>query len=246
MVGGAAAADAVARAHGLPSLRVGIHLVVVDGAPTLPPEHIPDLVDAGGRLRSDLLAFGLAVFLRPEVRAQLRAEIEAQFAAFKATGLRLDHVNAHHHFHLHPTVGAQLLDIGFRYGMAAVRVPREPQAALQRIDASTRANRDGLASLFAGIFGRRARRRGLSVPDRVFGLAWSGAMNAQRLCAVLHELPDGMTEIFCHPATTDRFPGAARGYRYCDELAALTSPAVEAAFRSSGAKRGGFSDFAPE
>jgi len=32
------------------------------------------------------------------VRAQLAAETEAQFAAFAATGLVLDHINAHKHF----------------------------------------------------------------------------------------------------------------------------------------------------
>ena len=42
------------------------------------------------------------------LRAQLRAEIEAQFAAFEATGLALDHVNAHKHFHLHPTIAGLL------------------------------------------------------------------------------------------------------------------------------------------
>jgi len=34
MVGGPAAADAVARARRLPDLRVGLHLVLVDGHPT--------------------------------------------------------------------------------------------------------------------------------------------------------------------------------------------------------------------
>ena len=38
------------------------------------------------------------------VKRQLRAEIEAQFAAFAATGLPFDHVNTHKHFHLHPTI----------------------------------------------------------------------------------------------------------------------------------------------
>ena len=37
MVSGAAAADAVARARALPRLRVGLHLVLVDGKPVLDP-----------------------------------------------------------------------------------------------------------------------------------------------------------------------------------------------------------------
>ena len=123
MVAGPAAEDAVARARRLPSLRVGLHLVLVDGMPVLPPERIPDLVDGDGRLRNDLARAGLEIFLRPRARAQVAAEIEAQFAAYRATGLPLDHVNAHHHFHLHPTVCSQMLRIGRRYGMSAARAP---------------------------------------------------------------------------------------------------------------------------
>jgi len=82
MVAGAAAADAVARARRLPSLRVGLHLVLVDGLPLLPPERIPDLVDARARLRSDVTTAGVGMFRRPRVRRQLAAEIEAQFCAY--------------------------------------------------------------------------------------------------------------------------------------------------------------------
>ena len=61
-----------------------------------------------------------------KIRAQLAAEIRAQFEAFARTGLHLDHVNAHKHFHLHPTLLEMLLRIGREYGVTAVRVPDEP------------------------------------------------------------------------------------------------------------------------
>jgi predicted glycoside hydrolase/deacetylase ChbG (UPF0249 family) len=60
------------------------------------------------------------------VRRQLAAEIRAQFEAFAATGLRLDHVNAHKHFHLHPTILSLMLSIGREFGLRAVRLPAEP------------------------------------------------------------------------------------------------------------------------
>ena len=244
MVRGAAAADAVARARRLSSLRVGLHLVLVDGTPLLPPERIPDLVDSDGRLRTDLVRVGIDILVRPGVRRQLAAEIEAQFAAYRATGLPLDHVNAHHHFHVHPGVSGQVLAIGKRYGMRAVRVPREPAHMVARID--PRAPwRDGLAAaVWIALLERRVRRHGLSAPDRVFGRAWSGAMSEQRIGGVLRSLTDGVTEIYCHPATTGRFTGAASDYRYEEELAALTAPAIKDAVRASGARLGGFSDLA--
>ena len=104
MVAAPACADAVAKAKSMPSLGVGLHIVLVEGRPILPPDSIPDLVDAGGFFRNDMVRAGVAMFFRPAVRKQLAKEIEAQFEAFRRTGLPLDHVNAHKHFHLHPTI----------------------------------------------------------------------------------------------------------------------------------------------
>ncbi len=245
MVSGAAAADAVARARRLPSLRVGLHLVLVDGPPTLPPERVPDLVDAAGRLRSDLARVGVDIFARRSVRAQLAAEIEAQFEAFRATGLPLDHVNAHHHFHVHPTVSHCLLAIGRRFGLRAVRVPREPADLIARIEARPSPRASLATAVWSGVLARRARRRGIRAPDRVLGLAWSGAMTEPRLAAIVQHLPEGLSEIYCHPATVDGFAGAAPGYRYTDELAALTAPRVQELVRATGARCGGYADLAP-
>src|SRR5471030_1170199 len=134
MVAGAAAADAVRRAKTLPSLRVGLHLVLVEGKPVLPAADVPDLVDGSGNFRTDMARAGAAMFFLPKVRRQLEAEIEAQFAAFDATGLPLDHVNAHKHFHLHPTIAGLIVEIGKRYGVRGARVPLEPQYVLRQVE----------------------------------------------------------------------------------------------------------------
>ena len=117
MVGADAAEDALERARRLPSLRVGLHVVLVEGRPVLRPDEVPDLVDASGEFRTDLIASGFRFFFRRDVRRQLEVEIRAQFEAFQKTGLRLDHVNTHNHMHLHPTVLSLLLRIGREYGM---------------------------------------------------------------------------------------------------------------------------------
>ena len=104
MVAAPAAADAIARARALPSLRVGLHLVLADGRSILPHAAIPDLVDAKGRFGDRMARDGVRFFFLPWVRRQLAAEIRAQFEAFAASGLPLDHVNTHKHFHLHPTL----------------------------------------------------------------------------------------------------------------------------------------------
>ena len=244
MVGAPAAADAIIRAHAMPSLRIGLHLVLVEGEPTAPRADIPNLVDDAGRLRIDLAAYGLAIMLRPKVRRQVRSEIRAQFEAFRATGLILDHVNAHQHYHLHPAITADILDIGRAYGMRALRVPFEPRALLDAVDPTPPTAITRLAAPWTALMRARGRAAGLVVAQRVFGLAWSGAMTEARLAGLIAGLPAGDTEIYLHPATAGAFSGSAAGYRYREEFAALLSPRCLDALRTSGAKLGGYSDFA--
>jgi hopanoid biosynthesis associated protein HpnK len=242
MVAGAAAADAVRRAKSMPGLRVGLHLVLVEGKPVLPAGAVPALVDASGNFRTDMARAGAAMFFLPKVRAQLAAEIEAQFAAFQATGLRLDHVNAHKHFHLHPTIAALIVNIGKKHRVRGARVPLEPQDVLGKIEPHKPSGVVALATLFARALRGRFAKAGIAVPDAVFGLAWSGAMTATRLAGLIEHLPEGLSEIYTHPATGP-YPGSAPGYQYASELAALTDPQVVASLAARGIKTGGFSDF---
>jgi hopanoid biosynthesis associated protein HpnK len=245
MVNGRAAADAIARARRLPTLRVGLHLALVDAAPSLPCDELPDLLKRDGCLRTDLAKLGFDLFLRSGPRRQMAAEIEAQFNAYRLSGLSLDHVNAHHHFHLHPTIAALIVDIGKRYGLRAVRVPAEPGRVLDRIEPSGKPHRDPFIAPWTALLRKRVRARRLATTDHVFGRAWSGAMSEARVAGILEHLPDGISEMYLHPATVDRFEGAAPGYRYTDELAALVSPRVKALAAKCGARRGGFADVLP-
>ena len=232
MVRGEAADDAVARAKTMPSLGVGLHLVLVAGRPVLPPGEIPDLVDATGNLRAGMIRTAVLIALKPAARRQLHAEIEAQFAAFFATGLPLDHVNAHKHFHLHPMIANAVVAIGRRYGMSAVRAPVE------------RGGR-GIERWWATRLQRRLRKAGLSVPDQVVGLAWTGAFDAGRMRDAIAALPPGLTEIYTHPATTDVWPGSTPGYSYRAELAALTDARAKAMLRRDGIETGSFVGHGP-
>ena len=241
MVSGAAVADAVERSRRLPRLGVGLHLVLVDGRPVLPVEQVPDLVDDNGRFRDNMVAAGIS-FLWPRVRRQLAAEIEAQFAAFAATGLTLDHVNAHKHFHLHPVVASEIIRIGRSRGARAVRAPVEPRRLLRGIEPRLPpANR--LATIWSRRIARRLRRAGFVVPQAVFGLGWSGSMNGERLRGVIGRLPDGLSEIYLHPAA-GAYSGGGPGYDHAAEFAGLVDPATRTALDASGARLGRFADYA--
>jgi chitin disaccharide deacetylase len=242
MVAGDAAADAVARAKRLPRLGVGLHVVLVEGRPMLPAADLPDLVDGTGRFRTNMVTAGINFFFRPRVRRQLRAEITAQFEAFAATGLPLDHVNAHKHFHLHPTIAAMILDVGARFEMRAARAPVEPVALLARVEPVRRGLAERVAAPYARAVARRFRRAGVAVPDRVLGLAWTGAMTADRVAGLVRHLPAGTTELYLHPADADRWPGHAPGARYRDEHAALVDADVAAAVTERGVALARFAD----
>ncbi len=231
MVAGDAAEDAVRRARSMPDLRVGLHVVVIEGPSVLGRKGVPDLVDSDGMFPADQLRLGLRYFFLPSVRAQLRAEIEAQFDAFAATGLDLDHADAHKHMHLHPTVGAMLIDVGWSHGLRAIRVPSEPVGVMQACGVRPTLGAR-MMQMWSGVLRHQATHVGLATNDQVFGLAWSGAMTEDRLLKLARHLPDGTTEIYFHPAAArdaviDRL---MPDYRHEAELAALCSPAVREAF----------------
>ena len=185
---------------------------------------------------------GAEIAFSTRARRQLIAEIIAQFEAFAATGLALDHCNAHKHFHLHPTIGRIMAFIGQRFGVRAVRVPAEPLSVLREVEPSTTRAPSLLTAPLAGLLKRQLRAAGLDYPDRVFGLRWSGAMTQARLAGLLRQLPEGLTEIYLHPAT-GAYAGSAPGYRYRDEMEALTAPDIVKAGRGGTVRLGGFVDF---
>ncbi len=79
----------------------------------------------------------------------------------------------------------------------------------------------------------RIRRAGLIANDAMFGMGDTGAMTRDRVLRIIEELPDGLSEIYFHPATTtwDEGDALTDGYDRRGELAALTSADVIAALR---------------
>lgn len=224
MVGAPAFDDAVERARRLPSLAVGLHVVLVHGRPVLEPERIPAIVGRDGLLMTDLVGAGVTFFFRPGAARQLEAEIRAQFERFVATGLALDHVDAQSHIHVHPTVFRLILKVGREFGMRAIRIPREPYGGTRTIEP------------WVALMRSRARRQGVASNDYVYGVNDVGKMNEERVLRMLDGLPDGVTELFFHPATGP-FAGADAGterFQWAAELAALTSPTVRDALSRNG------------
>ncbi len=135
MVAFPAAAQAASEADRCPDLGIGLHVALTGGAPILPPEQVPSLVDASGRLAANPEGFG---DLDPE---QVRLEIEAQLDRFRTLmGRQPTHFDSHHHSHRHPTVCDALIEVAGNEGLpvrtAGPQVDRKlKRASIARTDA---------------------------------------------------------------------------------------------------------------
>jgi hopanoid biosynthesis associated protein HpnK len=247
MVGGRAVMDAVDRARRMKGLGVGLHITLADGRPVSQRRNVRSLIDHEGRFKNGLVSSGFSWFFNPIVRHQLAREIDAQFRAFIATGLVMDHVNVHKHLHFHPTVAAMIISIGRRYGMLAVRVPDEPRDILMKAEPGLEPPKSRLKPML-WLMRRRMSRARLLQNDHVFGLAWTGHMTEDRLLALIPHLPDGLNEIYSHPATADAgdMRRGVRGYQYREELEALVSPAVRQALIDNNVTLARFSGASPK
>ncbi len=224
--------DAVARAKQLPDLNVGLHLVLSNGRSCLPATDIPDLVNADGEFSNKLVSSGIKMFFNASVKQQLKDEVRAQFEAFKATGLRLDHVNAHNHMHLHPAVFDAIIEIGKDYAMDAVRIPDEkPLQALigSRKEKITRFAIWLLLKPFTSRMKKRLIENNIKYNTNIYGFHHTGHMNLDTLVRILPNLEDGLSEIYLHPATgpwADMDP-AVKDYEFEAEYKALIHPRIK-------------------
>lgn len=232
MVTAPAAADAIARARRLPNLGVGLHLVLVQGAPAMHANEVAPLLDSRGAFSDSPAEAGVQYFFSRGARRALAREIRAQFEAFARTGLPLDHVDGHTHLHIHPTIFALLLDIGREFGMKAMRVPYEPPAASFRAARQGRLRRMAVSAAFAPWASHmRARLRKCDVQsnDAVFGFHDTGSMTEALVLRQLEEVrAASVAEFYFHPATrrTERLMHAMPTYKSVEELEALCSPRV--------------------
>jgi hopanoid biosynthesis associated protein HpnK len=215
---------------------VGLHLVLCEGRALLPRAAISGLTTARGELYSPLHAV-LRFLARPRLRDELAAEIAAQFEAFRSTGLRLDHVNGHNNLQLHPVVLPLLLRLAREYGARAIRIPYEPFApSFRKLDRSLPLRLLGCLFLrpWSAWVRAQVKAQGFLTNDYLFGMYDCGALSADWFVHLLRHLPDGVSEIHCHPATRrcPELERTMRSYRHATELGALLSRDVVEALSS--------------
>jgi hopanoid biosynthesis associated protein HpnK len=211
--------EAVKLAKENPRLGIGLHLTLLLGHSALPPERIPDLVNARNEFASRPARTGWNYFFQRRLRPQLRAEIHAQFEKFRATGLSLDHVNGHLHLHLHPVIFSILMEDSQELGLRRLRLTRDCLSRSLKMSRGHWWYRLSHSAIYAWL-SRRARaplrQRGIQHAQITFGLLQTARVDEAYVLKLLPELPAGDSELYSHPSV-DNFK---------HEFTALISPRV--------------------
>ncbi len=120
MAVGEAAEEAMGLAVSNPGLDVGIHLVLVDESPLLPPTALSTLVSRNGLLpsRNQMLK---AIVSQKLDYGQVEAECCAQVEKVLTKGIRISHLDSHQFIHLFPGIFRVCRNIAQRYHIPFVR-----------------------------------------------------------------------------------------------------------------------------
>jgi chitin disaccharide deacetylase len=206
MARASATTEAIEIARSTPTLGVGCHVVLVDGAPVLPPDRIPSLIDPRtGHFRSTLSAF-LPRLLTGNIDAsEIEAESAAQIGLLQDRGLELTHIDTHKHTHMFPAVLRAVLRAARAAGIDKIRNPFEPAWASH---AAARASLMRVAEIallrrLRPVCLRIVSEAGFTTTDGTIAMAATGVLDAATLASLIGRLAPGTWELVTHPGYND-------------------------------------------
>lgn len=208
--------EAVRLAKENPRLGIGVHLTLVGGVPSvLPKEQVSSLLDDDGLFLPDYVAFAKRYYSGAVKKAELEAELRAQFERALSCGVNITHIDSHQHTHVLPGINSLVLKLSNEYNIIRVRIPKEGylftggfQTGVGRL-----IGRSGL-SFCADMAALRADSLGLRHPQHFYGMLAGGHLNAQLIANILRQLPEGVSEIMTHPGLDSAVLGKAFSWQY--------------------------------
>ena len=236
LVTGSAFDDAVALARQNPELDVGLHLTLVEEQSILGREVLPTLVDESGRFprtSGELLRRALLARISWD---EVEREIAAQIARFQNTGLRLSHLDSHQHLHMFPPVFQIVRRLTRGMDNVWIRNPAGPWRKSPDVRMGRWVQRLGLnltSVSTQALLGLRVPQ----MPDGMYGFEVGGCLTRSALEQILRKIPDGLYELICHPGEDDtetRRRYSHWGYRWVEELEALTAPETRVVLKEQG------------
>ncbi len=191
-----------ARRHA--SLGVGCHVVLLDGAPVLPPSEVPSLV-SGDAFRPKLSTFVTDLLRGRIAEAEIEKEATAQIRKLQQADIPVTHVDTHKHAHMFPRVLRPLLRAALQCDIHAIRNPFEPNWALNATANAghVRKMQVRLLRSQSSAFAREVNRAGLRTTDGAIGVLATGTLDQTTIGSLLAAMPDGTWELVCHPGYND-------------------------------------------
>ena len=215
---------AAARLRQTPTLGAGVHLVFNDGAPVLPPEQVPTLVDSQGRFLQDAAIMEHGDRLDP---AQLKAEFRAQIERFRAAGLKPTHLDNHCSIsYVNMDWFLLAVELAAEYGLP-MRLPFGDDLAERALVMARHSGFPAEMVLSQGQYYQQAlAEHGVRRPNRfIMDFSQDGARSVENLLHILAALPEGTSELLTHP-------GYGIAWRE-EEIMVLLDPRVAQAIRAN-------------
>ena len=213
LANGEAFSSAAALSRQAPRLGVGVHLNLTEGKPVAPPSSISGLLNGQGLFTRKPASLWRAMILGRVSTADIEKELRAQIEKVLAAGIVATHLDSHKHVHALPVLGRMGLRLARQYGIPAIRCVAERWSAtgylLRRFPQAKatilrqRAKSLVLAALSLGWRGR-LRRAGVAYAEHFYGATPTGFLDDELLREILRHLPDGTSELMCHPGYLDQ------------------------------------------
>ncbi len=256
LANGGAFDDGVKVARVLPALGVGVHLNFSDGAPVAGSKALPSLVDERGELSGGPEQLLLKLARRKLKLSDVEREWDAQIEKIRAAGIAPTHLNGHKHVHMLPGLFPIALKLAKKHSIAAIRISNEAsplRTALSgknggnsRIELKQGVQARGL-KLLARDAHKLADKAGIESADYFCGIAQTGVLTREGVLNLLESLPEGTTELMCHPGYLDEDLAASdtrlQNSRAA-ELEILTDITVRKSVASHGIRLINYSQFA--
>ena len=225
-------------ARGNPALGVGVHLNLSDGPPTASPENVRGLLNSENCLEDGPETLLLRIASRSLPLEEIEREWEAQIQKVREAGIHPTHVDGHKHVQMLPGLFEIAVRLAKKHGIRAIRVSHE-ESRLRAVLATDGEQKTGVVlkqrvqarglKLLAPDAREMANRQGLVTTDYFCGIAQTGVLHRTGVERLLESLPDGTTELMCHPGYFDdalhASPTRLQKSRQT-ELQILTDPAV--------------------
>lgn len=212
LANGAAFASGVEVARKTPGLGVGVHLNLSDGEPVAPRELVKSLVNERGELEGRTESLLLRLARRSVLLDEVEREWEAQIQKVRTSGIEPTHLDGHRHVQMLPGLFEIALRLAKRHGIAAIRISHEESSLRAALSAGAKQKgtvvmRQGVQARGLKLLGRdaheKAERAGIATADYFCGIAQTGELTREGVLRLLEILPEGTTELMCHPGYVD-------------------------------------------